>query len=65
MESWRAEHQRPFSETTRDEEGHIIRDGYERVCPWCELNLRWEEWDEMTDRERACLLYTSDAADDM
>eukprot|EP00975_Prorocentrum_lima_P030000 6293348-Prorocentrum_lima.AAC.1 len=34
IESWRPEHQKPPAQLTYDEEGHIIGDRNERICPW-------------------------------
>eukprot|EP00975_Prorocentrum_lima_P021150 4449822-Prorocentrum_lima.AAC.1 len=53
VESWRPEHALNHSELTFDEDGRICVERGKRICPWCELDLRWEEWPEMEERERS------------
>eukprot|EP00975_Prorocentrum_lima_P034677 7289781-Prorocentrum_lima.AAC.1 len=51
IESWRPEHLLDASETVLDEEGKRIGERGERICPWCELDLRWDEWPEFSEQE--------------
>eukprot|EP00975_Prorocentrum_lima_P069533 12926870-Prorocentrum_lima.AAC.1 len=52
VESWRPEHALDASDLTVDEDGIIIGERGKRICPWCELDLRWEEWPEFSAKER-------------
>eukprot|EP00975_Prorocentrum_lima_P056752 11904395-Prorocentrum_lima.AAC.1 len=54
IESWRPEHALNFSEKVLDEEGRmpVLGDSGKRLCPWCELDCRWEEWPEFSEKER-------------
>eukprot|EP00975_Prorocentrum_lima_P039597 8320304-Prorocentrum_lima.AAC.1 len=53
MESWRPGHALSADGLTFDGEGRICGERGKRICPRCELDLRWEEWLEMNDKERA------------
>eukprot|EP00975_Prorocentrum_lima_P058230 12219352-Prorocentrum_lima.AAC.1 len=53
IESRRPEHSLNSDEFTFDEDGRICGERGKRICPWCELDLRWEEWPEMGEKERA------------
>eukprot|EP00975_Prorocentrum_lima_P015132 3207447-Prorocentrum_lima.AAC.1 len=53
IESRRPEHQLNSDELTFDEEGRICGDTGKRICTRCELDLRWEEWPDMEEKERA------------
>eukprot|EP00975_Prorocentrum_lima_P014390 3058382-Prorocentrum_lima.AAC.1 len=52
MESWRPEHALSADELI-DEEGRICGPRGKRICPWCELDLRWEEWPDINGKEGA------------
>eukprot|EP00975_Prorocentrum_lima_P046633 9746346-Prorocentrum_lima.AAC.1 len=51
VESWRPEHSLAPDELTFDEDGRICGESGKRSCPWCALDLRWEEWPEIEERE--------------
>eukprot|EP00975_Prorocentrum_lima_P056833 11924078-Prorocentrum_lima.AAC.1 len=51
IESWRPEHSLAPDELTVDEDGMMRGERGKRLCPWCELDLRWEEWPEMEEKE--------------
>eukprot|EP00975_Prorocentrum_lima_P047488 9928598-Prorocentrum_lima.AAC.1 len=52
VESWRPEHALNPSELTSDEDGRICGERGTMMCPRCELDLRWEEWPEMEEKDR-------------
>eukprot|EP00975_Prorocentrum_lima_P031066 6523903-Prorocentrum_lima.AAC.1 len=53
IDSWRPEHALDFPETVLDEEGQAeLEKRGNRICPWWELDLRWEEWPEFRETKR-------------
>eukprot|EP00975_Prorocentrum_lima_P053091 11134120-Prorocentrum_lima.AAC.1 len=59
IEVWRPEHTLNFGELTFDQDGKMWGDRGTRLCPWCELDLRWEEWPDMEERERGQRIQTT------
>eukprot|EP00975_Prorocentrum_lima_P039299 8258876-Prorocentrum_lima.AAC.1 len=53
VESWRPEHALNPSALNSDEYGRICGERGNMICPWCELDLRWEELPEMEEKERS------------
>eukprot|EP00975_Prorocentrum_lima_P056210 11787229-Prorocentrum_lima.AAC.1 len=51
VESWRPEHALDASDLTFDEDGALVGERVKRICPWCEVDLRWERWPEFSERE--------------
>eukprot|EP00975_Prorocentrum_lima_P014116 2999535-Prorocentrum_lima.AAC.1 len=54
IDSWRLEHSLDISQTFTEEEGRkpVIGNSGRRLCPWCELDCRWEEWPQFSEKER-------------
>eukprot|EP00975_Prorocentrum_lima_P060964 12784161-Prorocentrum_lima.AAC.1 len=50
IESGRPEHSFNFGEMTFDQDGEVWGDRGKRLRPWCELDIRWEEWPEMDEK---------------
>eukprot|EP00975_Prorocentrum_lima_P070781 12934071-Prorocentrum_lima.AAC.1 len=53
IESGRPEHSLNFGDMAVDQNWRSWGDRGKRLCPWCELDLRWKEWPEMNEKERA------------